>query len=100
MLFSDFSDEEAAELIRNLRPQPAEGYIEVVEYAAWVEVPSTYLICISDQILPHDFQQAIAGIAGSEIVTLDCGHVPMLNRPKELVELTLKTLGNQVPAFT
>jgi pimeloyl-ACP methyl ester carboxylesterase len=55
--------------------------------AAWPNVPTRFLLCLSDRFFPADFMRRIVGerlgIVPDEI---DSGHLPALSRPKELVE--------------
>jgi pimeloyl-ACP methyl ester carboxylesterase len=54
---------------------------------AWPDVPTRFLLCRQDRFLPADFQRRVVkerlGITPDE---LDCGHLPALARPRELVE--------------
>jgi pimeloyl-ACP methyl ester carboxylesterase len=57
-----------------------------VQSAAWLHVPSTYLVCAQDQGTPADRQREFAGRAAS-VVELDAGHHPFLSQPAAVRDL-------------
>jgi pimeloyl-ACP methyl ester carboxylesterase len=67
-----------------LRPQDAAGAIRPLGAAAWRTIPSTYVVCERDAVVPASFQRDWATrVAFSE--SLDADHSPFLSRPEELV---------------
>lgn len=54
---------------------------------AWPDVPTRFLLCRQDRLFPAEFQRRVVrerlGITPDE---MDCGHLPALARPEELVE--------------
>jgi pimeloyl-ACP methyl ester carboxylesterase len=56
--------------------------------SAWPHVPTKFVLCAKDRFFPAEFQRRVLqerlDIAPDE---LDCGHLPALAKPKELVAL-------------
>jgi pimeloyl-ACP methyl ester carboxylesterase len=86
-LFNDFSDAEAEELAKGLKSQPAENWGAVTTYCGWQDVPSVYLVCKQDKIIPEDLQVQLASLIGSRIVRCCAGHMVMLKMPEKVVEV-------------
>ena len=87
LLFSDLSDTQAKEWSKVLRPQPAEGWDSTVTYCGWKDVPSVYLVCESDQVIPVGMQEQMAQLAGSEVVRCGAGHMCILSAKEEVTEV-------------
>ena len=96
LLFDDLDDDAAKEKwMKTLRPQPAEGWDGTVTYCGWREVPSVYIVCEKDQLIPPPMQEQIAGLAGSEVEKCSAGHMAMLSAPdkvSEVIEAAAKTV--------
>ncbi|KAK9384650.1 hypothetical protein V1515DRAFT_360610 [Lipomyces mesembrius] len=63
--------------------QPSAGWDDVITYSGWKDVPSVYLVCESDAVLPAPMQLEMAEMvemAGSEIVRCAAGHMVMLSQ--------------------
>jgi pimeloyl-ACP methyl ester carboxylesterase len=53
-------------------------------------IPSTYLLCERDAVLPPERQQSsIANLHIDKVVRIDSGHQPMISRPGELADILL-----------
>ena len=89
LLFNDLDEEERAKWVKALKPQPAEGWNGTIRYCGWKDVPSVYLVCEKDQVLPLEIQLQMAGLAGSEVVRCSSGHCVMLSMPEKVVEVIL-----------
>lgn len=51
-------------------------------------VPSTYVVCLRDRILPVAWQEKFASrLNATEIVRIDAGHQAMITRPQELAQI-------------
>jgi len=46
-----------------------------------------YLVCEGDRLLPVDLQLHFAGIAGSEILRCEAGHMVQVSMPEGVVEV-------------
>ncbi|KAJ5720795.1 uncharacterized protein N7483_008729 [Penicillium malachiteum] len=65
LLFGDLPEDEKAQWLAVLKPQPAQGWDDTVRYTGWKDVPSTYLICERDNAVPVPLQEQLAGLAGT-----------------------------------
>lgn len=54
---------------------------------AWRSLPSWYLICTEDNVLPPAQQRAMAQRAGSTTVEVAAGHLPTLSQPDAVTDL-------------
>lgn len=86
-LFNDISDQEAEKWMKRMKTQPAEGWNGITQYCGWEDVPSTYLVCEKDALLPAAVQMQIAQMAGSKIEKCEAGHMVMLSMPERVVEV-------------
>lgn len=81
------ADALAVALAGGARPQSNTPFERPLPLPAWPGVPTRFLLCLRDRFLPADFQRRLVrerlGIEPDEI---DCGHLPALARPAELVE--------------
>jgi hypothetical protein len=64
-----------------------QGWDGTTTYCGWEDVPSIYLLCEKDAVLPEAVQLQMAGLAGSELVRCGAGHMPMLSMPGMVVEI-------------
>ena len=96
-LFNDFPPAEAEKHAQNLSWQPA-AYIESihVSYCTWKDIPSVYLCCTRDQVIPLEVQHQIAAMAGAETESCDAGHMVILSQPERVVEFVRKAAGEVV----
>jgi pimeloyl-ACP methyl ester carboxylesterase len=91
LFYHDCDDDVAAAAVAQLRPMPlgigsdaAPG--AELGPAAWMHVPSTYVVCTDDRILHPDAQRDMAQHA-DEVVDWDTSHSPMLSRPELVADL-------------
>ncbi|RDW92777.1 alpha/beta hydrolase [Aspergillus mulundensis] len=92
LLFHDVDKAVAAKYKPVLKGQPAEGWVGNCTYCGWERVPSSYILTEHDQSLSPQMQEMCAGIAGSEVIRIPCGHLPMLSEPKLLAEKVVECL--------
>ena len=93
-LFNDFPADEASAYAQALSWQPS-TYIEsiYVSYCAWKEIPSVYLCCAQDRVIPLEVQRQIAAMAGAETESCDAGHMVILSQPERVVEFVRRAAG-------
>lgn len=60
----------------------------MISYAGWKDVKSWYLVCKNDKIVPEEMQVSMAGLAGSEVLYCDAGHMAQLSMPEVVFERT------------
>ncbi|KAF9876840.1 hypothetical protein CkaCkLH20_05686 [Colletotrichum karsti] len=90
--FNDMSPEEAKPWIKKFVHHPAEGWGTPIEYAGWQEVPTDYIICESDEIIPAQMQETLASLAEAKVYRLDAGHMAQLSKTEELSQLIVKAI--------
>lgn len=57
-------------------------------------IPSTYVFCDRDAVLPPERQEAsIANLHIDNVVHIDSGHQPMISRPADLADILLAEAG-------
>ena len=87
LLFNDLDAASAENWTKKLSPQPSEGWDQTVTYGGWKDVPSVYLVCENDQVLPPPLQLQMAELAGSKVEQCGAGHIPFLSMPEKVVEV-------------
>jgi pimeloyl-ACP methyl ester carboxylesterase len=83
--YHDVPADLAAEAMKRARRQSDTPAEEPWPLEAWPEVPTRFVLCRQDRLLPADFLRRVVGerlgIVPDEI---DAGHCVALSRPKEL----------------
>lgn len=93
-LFNDIPAPLADDYAQSLSWQPS-TYVDSihVDYCAWKEIPSVYLCCAQDQVIPLEVQRQIAEMAGAKMETCDAGHMVILSQPERVVEFVREAAG-------
>lgn len=86
-LLNDLDPASAENWAKKLQPQPSEGWFDTVTYCGWKDVPSLYLVCEDDQVIPSQWQSQMADLAGSEVEKCGARHMPFVSMPEEVVEV-------------
>ena len=92
LLFNDFPPTLAETYASGLSWQPSTWIPSIhVNYGAWKDIPSAYLYCTEDRVIPLEAQREIAAMAmAEETESCDAGHMVMLSQPGRVVEFVLK----------
>ena len=69
---------------------PAHDHFTEIKHAGWTDVPSHFLICENDQILPAPLQEQFAALAGSVVRRCDAGHMVQISQPDTLVKFVVE----------
>lgn len=97
LLFNGIPPAIAAPHMANLSCQPASGWDDVVTYAAWKKIPSTYLVCEADAVLPPAMQREMAARAGSKVVeSCKAGHMAIVGMPERVAACVRRAAGEKV----
>ncbi len=96
LFYGDVARPEAEEAAKRLVPQSTRSFADAVTQAGWHTVPSTYIVCESDQALPAQIQEKLAARADT-VHRIASGHSPFLSKPVELAAL-LAAIGDSVQA--
>ncbi|KAJ5777634.1 hypothetical protein N7520_000880 [Penicillium odoratum] len=92
LLLGDVPEADHAEWLAAFKSQPAQGWDDTVSYTGWKDVPSVYLVCEGDNVLPVPLQEQLAGLARSKVKRCSAGHIPMLSQPEAVVEVVQDAL--------
>ncbi|TVY48645.1 hypothetical protein LOCC1_G003961 [Lachnellula occidentalis] len=87
LLFNDLDAVATERWMKVLKSQPAAGWDDTVTYCGWKEVPSVYLVCEKDAILPETMQLGFAQLAGSQITRCAAGHMVQISMPEKVAEV-------------
>ncbi|KAK2595350.1 hypothetical protein QQS21_006950 [Conoideocrella luteorostrata] len=97
IFYNDLPQERIEQLKKQLKPQSYQVMHSPLTYAAWKEVPSTYLYCTRDNAIPMEIQKMMVErtAAGCNMKTdeVDASHSPFISRPKEVADSILRALG-------
>ncbi len=72
------------------RTMRSEIPVEPLENPAWLNIPSSYLVCTDDKAVQLDQQRLRAGWAKHSI-EIDCDHSPFFSAPDETADFILET---------
>jgi pimeloyl-ACP methyl ester carboxylesterase len=61
-----------------------------VSVPAWTTKPSWFIAAANDQMLPPEYEQAVAAHIHATTTTLATGHVPMLSSPKQVAAVIIE----------
>lgn len=90
--FGDLSDDDAAAAAAQLVPQSIRSFTEPLTVAAWKTIPSAFVRCEQDRILPQIIDQK-AQERASALYTLPSSHSPFLSMPERLAALIVTIVG-------
>jgi len=78
--------------LARLTPQPYRALTEPVKLQAFhdLRIPTRYILCTHDRLLPPEFCRVQAGRLGCEPLELEGGHCPMVSRPAGLARLLVE----------
>lgn len=77
------------------RTMRSEIPVEPLENPAWINVPSSYVVCTDDKAVQLD-QQRLRASWAKHSVELDCDHSPFFSAPDALGEFILETHRTEV----
>lgn len=104
VFFNDLSPEEANKWVATLRPQSAGVYDSTMTYAAWRDIPSTYVIGARDQTtFSPEVVDYIISSARKEVPTAfdavercdTAGHCPMISHPEWFTGVMRRAAGER-----
>lgn len=96
LFYGDLSDDRAAQAVGQLVDQSLRALTQPTTQAAWRTVPSTYVVCEQDQVLPVALQEKYAALA-TGVERLPTSHSPFLSVPERLAALLAEiATGTQV----
>lgn len=84
--YGDLDAEQAAAAADRLVLHAAAAITTPVARCAWRTIPSTYIVCGADRVIPPQLQRLMAAHA-TEVRELAASHSPMLSRPADLAAM-------------
>ncbi|KAF9893552.1 hypothetical protein FE257_010864 [Aspergillus nanangensis] len=85
-----------------LGSHPAGPLAVPATYTAYLEIPSTYIVCENDRALPSVVQRRMIaqGNGAFEVETCNEGHSPFLSNPAFVVDCVRRAAGNASDMYT
>lgn len=106
--YNDITDKETLNaLVSSLGVHSYQAFFSKNEYAPWLDVPSTYIVCTLDEAIPEANQRGMVTSAKQFIgeqggkfdmqeVTIEASHSPFVSKPEELGDAVRKIAGEKV----
>lgn len=93
-MFHELSDAESQHWSSLLKPSSLGAMWSNQTYAAWKDIPSTYVLCQNDRVMPVERQEGmikkakeVQPKAFDVVESLESGHEPIFNKIDELVKI-------------
>src|SRR6185312_11645325 len=87
LFYGDCDPEVQAWARARIQPQSSATMMEPVAHPSWRNIPSTYVVCTRDAIMPVEVQRNAFARNASEVVELEASHSPFLSQPQALADL-------------
>ena len=84
---ADVTDDEAAVMAAVQRPLSVASFTESEGAAAWKTIPSWYLVCTEDQMIPPPAQEFLAKRMNATVRSVPSSHAPFMSRPQEVADI-------------
>jgi hypothetical protein len=91
--YADVDTGLAERAIARLRPHSMRSCVDKVTAAGWKDIPSSYILCDQDAILPTTMQEGFSRHAGA-VHHLPTSHSPFLSKPALLADLLGEIVGS------
>ena len=99
---ADATPTEAAVMAAVQRPLSIASFSGAEGVPAWKTIPSWYLVCTDDQMIPPPAQEFMAKWMGATVQSVPSSHAPFVSHPQEvadIIALAAAALAQQVPNF-
>lgn len=100
VFFNGCDTEQTKKAVAELMPHSYQTFHSTCTYAAWKDVPSTYLFCLRDLAIPMAVQRLMveetAKGAGFRTEVLDTAHSPFISMPDETTLAIRRAAGEKV----
>jgi pimeloyl-ACP methyl ester carboxylesterase len=90
VIFSDLPSDEAIKYVSKMPYHSGPSFVGPLTYAAYKYIPTTYIICEQDMVIPPEVQRQFIGnierMTGKPVSTvmLDAGHCPNVTAPENV----------------
>lgn len=95
IFYNDMTEAEQRKWAARLRPFSHKRFYSNLSYVGWRDIPSTYIDCWHDQVVPIDAQSGM--VTGSGVPfqkeTLDTSHSPFLSMPDQVAAAVRRAAG-------
>ena len=95
-VFPQADPELAQQAIARMRPMVLSDADMMLPSVAWQTIPSTYIVCTENRMIPPDYQRRCATERATARIEVPYDHAPTRSHPKELAEV-LAEIAGQVP---
>ncbi|KAJ5766319.1 uncharacterized protein N7511_003935 [Penicillium nucicola] len=100
VFYNDCSPAQIETAVAALRPHSYKCFHSPCTYAAWKEVPSTYLYCLQDAAIPLAVQKMMVEVTakgyGMNTETVDASHSPFISQPDGLTAAIRRAAGETI----
>ena len=98
IFYNDCTAEQIEEAKRDLKPQSTLCFLLPLTYAAWKDIPSTYLVCENDNAIPLAAQEGMISQPGAKFVVERCkaSHSPFVSMPDFTAEVVRRAAGEKI----
>ncbi|RXH58182.1 alpha/beta hydrolase [Granulicella sibirica] len=83
------SDEEAAVMAAVQKPLSFEAFSGKETAPAWKTIPSWYLVCTDDRMIPPPAQTFLAKRMGATVRSVASSHCPFMSHPQDVADIIL-----------
>jgi pimeloyl-ACP methyl ester carboxylesterase len=83
----DATREEAAVMAAVQRPLSLASFAGKEGAPAWKKLPSWYLVCTDDKMIPPEAQKSMAKRMGATVSTVASSHSPFMSQPQAIADL-------------
>ncbi|KAF4811522.1 putative methylesterase 11 [Colletotrichum siamense] len=93
--YNDLDEEAAAEAVLGLKCHSYRTFFSKLTYAAWRDIPVTYILCERDNAIPPPAQQQMIDASKVDVVVerMDASHSPFLSRPNDVTAALRRSAG-------
>jgi pimeloyl-ACP methyl ester carboxylesterase len=83
----------ARQAIARMRPMVLTDADMILPSVAWQTIPSTYIVCTEDRMIPPDYQRRCATERATARIDVPYDHAPTRSHPNELAKLLAEITG-------
>lgn len=98
IFYGDMTAQDQEYHAKRLRPHSYRCFYQKLGYAAYKDVPSTYIFAEKDQAIPIEAQRGMvkgSGVEWTEVI-LDTDHSPFWTKPKEVADAVRRAAGEKL----
>jgi pimeloyl-ACP methyl ester carboxylesterase len=84
---ADVTPNEASIMAAVQKPLSVASFTEPEGTPAWKSIPSWYLVCTDDQMIPPPAQQFLAKRMNATVRSVPASHAPFMSKPQEVADI-------------